>query len=225
MVMAITITDLSLLKLLQLCSVNLPVGGFAFSQGLETACEINWVANSTDTKIWIETQITHSLEKLDFPCFIRAFHAAENQDNDELNYWNRYLLASRETHELYVADTAMGAALKRLLKSLNISIPISGDISFCVLFAYVCAHWNIEQQAAVMGFGWTWLEHQIAAAIKLVPLGQTVAQQLLLELQPLLATSVNESLLIQDDDIGGNLPGLSLASSLHETQYSRLFRS
>lgn len=223
--MAITITDLSLLKLLQLCSVNLPVGGFAFSQGLETACDRGWVSNDLHTKNWVDTQIQHSLTQLDFPCFYRAYRSANANDKDELNYWNQYLLACRETHELYVADTAMGAALKRLLKSLNISIPITGDLSFCTLFAYVCAHWAIDEQSALLGFGWAWLENQLSAAIKLVPLGQTQAQQLLLELQPLLARAVTESLLVNDSDIGGNLPGISLASSLHETQYSRLFRS
>jgi urease accessory protein len=32
-------------------------------------------------------------------------------------------------------------------------------------------------------------------------------------------------LTLPDDEIGAAVPGLALASALHETQYSRLFRS
>jgi urease accessory protein len=43
-------SPLRLNRLLQLCSANLPVGGFSFSQGLEYAVEMGWVNNPESTK-------------------------------------------------------------------------------------------------------------------------------------------------------------------------------
>jgi urease accessory protein len=99
------------------------------------------------------------------------------------------------------------------------------DISFVVLFAIAATHWQVEFDSAALGFSWSWLENQIAAATKLVPLGQTQAQLLLGELQPTLSEAIALSKTIDEDDIGAGLPAVAIASCLHETQYSRLFRS
>ncbi|MCO7215496.1 urease accessory UreF family protein, partial [Halomonas sp. OfavH-34-E] len=78
---------------------------------------------------------------------------------------------------------------------------------------------------AMLGFAWAWLENQLAAACKALPLGHTAAQRLVERLRPALVEAVGRALIIDDDDMGPALPGLALASGLHETQYSRLFRS
>ena len=77
----------------------------------------------------------------------------------------------------------------------------------------------------MQGFGWSWLENQVAAAIKLVPLGQTDGQRLQIRLMPVLEEVVTLAMALSDDEIGAGLPGLAVASARHETQYSRLFRS
>ncbi|MGE4416982.1 MAG: urease accessory protein UreF, partial [Marinobacterium sp.] len=55
--------------------------------------------------------------------------------------------------------------------------------------------------------------------------GQTQAQQLLNDLQPLLPQAIEIAKGVEEDFIGAGLPALAIASSRHETQYSRLFRS
>jgi len=72
---------------------------------------------------------------------------------------------------------------------------------------------------------WTQLEAATAAAVKLVPLGQTAGQRILLQTGDDLEALCRTAAQIQDDDIGALTLGLSLASAWHETQYSRLFRS
>jgi urease accessory protein len=57
------------------------------------------------------------------------------------------------------------------------------------------------------------------AAVKAVPLGQTDGQKMLLALGAKLHEEVDE------EEPGNFAPGLAILSSLHETQYSRLFRS
>ena len=65
----------------------------------------------------------------------------------------------------------------------------------------------------------------MTATTRLIPLGQTASQRLLVAAGPAIATAVADGLTLPDEAIGAAAPGLALAGALHETQYSRLFRS
>ena len=225
--MVITTTDHGLLRLLQLSSVSLPVGGYAFSQGMEYAIDKGWVTKQAQVADWTQLQLLQSLARVDLPVWRLAMAAWAQRDEARIIELNDLILACRETKELRLNDTAMGEALARLLRSLEIETPFLRleDISFVVLFAIAATHWQVEFDSAALGFSWSWLENQIAAATKLVPLGQTQAQLLLGELQPTLSEAIALSKTIDEDDIGAGLPAVAIASCLHETQYSRLFRS
>lgn len=225
--MVITTTDHGLLRLLQLSSVSLPVGGYAFSQGMEYAIDKGWVTKQAQVADWTQLQLLQSLARVDLPVLRLAMAAWAQRDEARLVELNDLVLACRETKELRLNDTAMGEALARLLRSLEIETPFVRleDISFVVLFAIAASHWQIEFDTAALGFSWSWLENQIAAATKLVPLGQTQAQLLLGELQPTLSQAIALAKTLEEDDIGAGLPAVAIASCLHETQYSRLFRS
>ena len=67
-------------RLLQLCSANLPVGGFSFSQGLEYATEMEWVNNQKTTFDWIELNLNESIARTDLALLKRLYHALENND-------------------------------------------------------------------------------------------------------------------------------------------------
>jgi len=84
---------------------------------------------------------------------------------------------------------------------------------------------EMDFELAAQGFVWSWLENQVAAATKLVPLGQSHAQILLGEMQLVIPEAIEFSQTLDEFTLGGSLPALAIASSLHETQYSRLFRS
>ena len=223
----IVTTDISLLRLLQLSSVGLPVGGFAFSQGMEYAIDQGWVKNKAEVSDWIGLQLQQSVARIDLPVLQLCMAAAKQNDTERLLELNDLILACRETKELRLNDTAMGEALFRLLGSLHIETPFKrlDQMSFVTLFAIAASHWNLKADLASLGFAWSWLENQIAAATKLVPLGQTQAQELLGELQTDIRQAIAMSLTIEEDRIGAGLPAIAIASAQHETQYSRLFRS
>ncbi len=61
--------------------------------------------------------------------------------------------------------------------------------------------------------------------MKLIPLGQTAGQRVLTRVSVCIPAVVEKSLRVEDDDIGFGAPGVALLSAMHETQYSRLFRS
>lgn len=225
---------LPLLRLMQLCSVNLPVGAYAFSQGLETAVDQSWLRDLDDTFDWLREQLNQSIARCDLPVLRRQLYALQANDLEQYCHWNEFVLACRESSELRLTDSATGKALIRVLRGLDVDLNGDGpdfsaitknDISFVSAFALAANHWHISDEDACLGYSWAWLENQVAAATKLVPLGQTQSQQLLQKLQPHLVAAVEQSRQCADQDIGASMPALAIASCWHEQQYSRLFRS
>lgn len=219
---------------MQLCSANLPTGAYAFSQGLETATEEAWLKNVDDTYDWLTLQLRYNLGYTDLPLLIRMLNALQNKDHSALQQLNAIALSLRETKEFRLNDVATGQALMRVLKGLKADedkvaldefLQSESEISFISAFAIASYQWQIKQQDACLGYAWSWLENQVAAATKLVPLGQTESQQLLERLQPSILTVIELANDCDDDELGASLPLLSVASCWHEHQYSRLFRS
>ena len=223
---------LMLNRLLQLCSANLPVGGFSFSQGLEYAVEMGWLTSAETTASWITINLEESIAQTDLAILKRLFSALTENDLTVFSYWNNHLIACRESHELLLADLAMGKALIRLIKQLDM-INLDAyqmllqleEISFVSAFSLCAYVFKLDLESAQSGYCWTYIDNQVAAATKLVPLGQTQAQNLLFELTENTHLLIEKANSIVDEDIGTSLPHLAMASAWHETQYSRLFRS
>lgn len=217
------------MRLWQMISPSLPIGAYAYSGGLEAAIEADIVTDVDTAQDWIGSILRYTMARTDIPCLQRLYNSV--RDNDELafQYWNDYLLASRESFELLQEDVHMGRALARLLPELGLEcapyIQANQDYAYAAVFALGCVLWQIDLQDASMGLLWSWSENQVAAAIKLVPLGQTQGQQLLMQLQALIPRVVDFGSSLTDAEIGYSMPGLSMLSAWHENQYSRLFRS
>lgn len=220
--------DLALLGLLQLVSPALPIGAFAFSQGLESAFELGWVTDEAGLGDWLEGVLDDGLTRCELPVLARLSAAWAEGDNEALAAWNQWLAANRETAELAAEDTRLGASLARLLNSLGLTPDAPGlpaEAGYVTVFAWAARVRGIAPRQALLGFAWAWLENQLAVACKALPLGHTAAQRLVERLRPALVSAVDEALRLGDDELGPALPGLALASAQHETQYSRLFRS
>lgn len=230
-VMAITtIRDsAALLRLMQLVSPALPIGAFAYSQGLESAVELGWVQDEDSARQWILDILQYGLGRTEGPIFQRQYIAWQQEDIDEALAWNDWLLAQRESFELRQEDVHLGQNLRRLLQDLQLdgveSIGQRPALAYVSAFSWAAWRWNIPMEEGLGGFYWSWAEQQVAAAIKLVPLGQTAGQRILGEVTASMTSLLQHSLHLPDQAIGQGLPGLALASVRHETQYSRLFRS
>ncbi len=141
------------------------------------------------------------------------------------------VLSLRETSELRDEERKRGQAMARLVTQLNRKIEChvgeGGNADHCQLgvFTEYCVAEHIPVLLAMHGYAFAWLESQVTAGIKLVPLGQTNGQQVLYRLAEKIDQCVVHAQTVLDDDIGYSSPALAMASSLHETQYSRLFRS
>ncbi|ALG68622.1 urease accessory protein UreF [Beggiatoa leptomitoformis] len=219
-----------LLHLCHLVSPTLPIGMFAYSQGLESAIQQKWVVDEASAQAWIAGLLQHTLSHLDLAVLVRLYRAWQTTNQTQVEYWNSYLYASRESAELRAEDRHLGQTLARLLTTLELpqaSIYYQKDTPVCyaTVFSLAAVHWHIPLEETLMGYAWSWLENQTMAAVKLIPLGQSAGQRILLTTQAIIPHCVEHSLSLTDADIGFFAPMLAIGSALHETQYSRLFRS
>lgn len=232
--MATTATDMrrdrqSLLALLHLSSPGLPIGAFAYSQGLEYALDCGWCSNATEVQSWIECNLKTGLGQLDMPIYRRMYHAWQNRSESELQHWNQTLLAFRESRELYDEDVQVGSAFAQW--HLGQDSGRQAELSLCPTPTVVSMHalasilGYIPIEQALLGFTWSWCENQVASVSKAMPMGQTDGQRILQAMLPVIEAAVQGSAALRDDQIGSGLVGMAIASSLHECQYSRLFRS
>jgi urease accessory protein len=221
--------DLALLRLLQLVSPSLPVGGFTYSQGIEWAVECGWIESVTDLESWLTDQLQSTIARLDLPILMRLYAAVQRDDLPTLQQWSSFLLACRETAELRREERNRGRALADLLIKLELPGTEAWGTTLAETqlagFAFAACRWAIPLEQASLGYTWSWLENLVLAAVKLIPLGQTQGQQVLQRLSPVIPGLLSKAAQLQDDELGAANPALAIASCLHETQYTRLFRS
>jgi urease accessory protein len=210
-------------------SPALPIGGFAYSQGLEQAVAAGWVRDEEQAARWIGGLLEGSIARLDLPVVARLHAAFAAGDDDAVRTWNAFLLAARPTAELQAEDRHLGAALARLLAGLDVPGAAAWakrtDVAHAAMFALAASHWDLPPIIACTGFAFSWAEAQVSAAVRLIPLGQTAGQRILVGLAEAIPAAAVRALEVADDDVGAVAPGQSIASARHETQYSRLFRS
>jgi len=206
---------MSLARLLQLASPTLPVGAYSYSQGLEAAIEAGQVKDAETAQKWIGDVLEFSVARLEAPILQRVIREPSQKLND-------FFVASRETAELRAETLQMGHSLAKLLHDIGIDVPIEAP-AFPSAYAAAVRHWQIAPRDAVVAYLWSWLENQVMAAVKAVPLGQTAGQKILLALGERLEAIADRTL--EEERWSNFAPGLAFLSARHETQYSRLFRS
>ena len=219
----------SLLKLMRLTSPSLPIGGYSYSQGLEFAISSGWVQNASTASDWIQGLLKNSLINLDLPVLKKLYEAWQESGTDRVRYWNNFLSANRDAFELQEEDRQLGKALARLLVDLDLdeAKPFLNPpyCAFLTSYALAAVRWNISLNDAAHGFLWMWAENKVLCAMKLIPLGQTDGQKILSAVIETISHVIMRGLDLPDEDIGYTTPAQGIASALHETQYTRLFRS
>ena len=198
-----------LIHALHLFSPSLPIGTFAFSQGLEAAIEAGHVRDPESLARWCHYAV-------------RACRAGSASTFRDVN---AELLASRETRELLQEDLLLGAAFKKWAVDRGIDVPDATEYSLVCLYGWVAASYEIPEDWLVTGILWSWLDNQALVAAKAIPLGQNALQAVLADLKPVISECVEQSIQSLEMDASSTVPLLSIMSAQHEAQYSRLFRS
>ena len=225
---------LPLVRLLQLASPALPVGAYTYSQGLEWAVESRLVRTETEAAAWIGELLEWSLAGFEAPLLARQLAAWSQGDDTEVARLNDDFLASRETAELRAETVQMGWSLAKLLAELDAFAALPGwrarllaidTPCFPTAWSAAAAAWQVPVDQALAAYLWAWVENQVMAAVKAVPLGQSAGQRLLAALGQCIPQLVGAACSLPEAQWSNYTPGLAIASSQHETQYTRLFRS
>ena len=227
-----------LLSLLQLASPTLPVGAYSYSEGIEVLVTTGKISDYDSLKNWLIDSLKFGSIRLEAALIVRAYGETNSGNLQLLNNWNNWATAVKETEELRLQNLQMGRTLIRLF--MNIQSDLSTELmsfiqnkletetdfcNFAIAYGLISACWEIEIETAILGYLHSWATNLVNAGVKLIPLGQTVGQKLLWELQNQIVLSAKEILKLKDDELNSCSWGLSLASMAHEVQYTRLFRS
>ena len=225
--------SLQLARLLQLASPALPVGAYTYSQGLEWAVESGVIRDEASAGRWIGDLLQHGIGRYEAPLVFALMQAWTAGNLTEISRLNGEFLASRESAELRAETAQMGFSLNRLVRDLRdpglsgveSTLAGLGEIAFPTGWAGLAAYWQIEAEAAVAAYLWSWAENQVMAALKAVPLGQASGQRLLARLGGAIPSAAVDALKLPESEWSNFTPAFAIASARHETQYSRLFRS
>jgi urease accessory protein len=225
-------TPAALLGLLRLASPALPVGGFSYSEALEAAVESGAVHDEASAARWLSDQLHLTQARAELPLLAAAHDAWLAHDAARIAALNAWMLATRECAELRAQTEQMGRSMVEWLRlqgngdaRLSTLAALAPAPSWPIAFALATAQAGAATRDAVLAFGFAWAENQVQAALKAVPLGQSAGQRILARLAQELVPLAQAAIDTADDRRQAFAPGLALASSQHETQYSRLFRS
>ena len=221
----------SLLQLIWLASPALPVGGFSYSEGFESAVDRAHVTTEHDAADWLTDQLHLTLARADLAVLAEAIDAWRRDDPARVRELNNWILQTRETHELRLQTVQMGRSLLEWLRNHRgiapeqLQVCAALEPSYPIAFALAIASTAAGVREGLLAFAFGWAENMMQAAIKAVPLGQSAGQRILAQLAEDIPAAIEHACQLPERERQAFSPMLAILSSQHETQYSRLFRS
>jgi urease accessory protein len=222
----------AMLQLLWLASPALPVGGFSYSEVLESAVEAGAVTGEADAAAWLVDQLQLGLARSDLAVVDKALGAWQRSDVAVLRELNDWVLQTRESRELRAQTEQMGRSLVEWLKNRGVPdervaalAALPPAPTWPVAFALASAQTGAPRRDALLTFAFGWAENMVQAAMKSVPLGQAAGQRILAALAQRIPGAVEQATKLMDSERQAFAPMLAILSAQHEAQYSRLFRS
>jgi len=222
------------LHLLHLCDSLFPIGGFAYSDGLESATSEGAVADAGALRDWLDVCLDETYGRLEGPAVWRGWIAFRGAHWDALEALDEELTALRPSSTARRSSRAMGLRLLTTWHALHPDARLEHALTLArdgrlapvlpIAFACACASTGIERRQSVEAFAYTRLSATISAAMRLMPIGQTDAHALLartLDRVP----SVVDAIVRRDARPESFTPALDVAVMTHQYLHSRLFRS
>ena len=227
----------SLLGLMWLASPALPVGGYSYSEGLEAAIDSALVSDEASVQHWLLDQLALSLARSEMPLVAAAFAAwhgwRDRPQPVRIVVLNDWVLQTRESSEFRQQSLQMGRSLTEWMRQqhgdedarLLALHALKPAPTWPLAFALAAVWTDAPERETLLAFAFSWAENMVQAAVKAMPLGQSAGQRLLRALALAIPGAAQSAAQIDDSTRQNFAPMLAIRSALHETQYSRLFRS
>jgi urease accessory protein len=208
----------ALLTLVQWLSPAFPVGGFAYSHGMETAIQTGDLRDATSVAGWIGDVLALGSPRGD--AILLAHALRPGADHGALADLARALAPTserlRETEE-------MGAALTRATDALQgTDLP---PLPFPVALGRAAAPLALPPALVLAMALQAFAANLVTVAVRFVPLGQTEGQAVLAGLTPVILGIAEEAATAPLEAIASAALRGDIASARHETLDVRMFRT
>jgi urease accessory protein len=221
-------------RLLHLCDSLFPIGGFAYSDGLETATVRGRVADLDGLRAWIDVCLDETLARLDGPAVWQAWGAFTAADWDGLAALDEEIAALRPSASARRSSRAMGLRLLTTWQTLHPEPRLSEVLALAragrlgpalpIAFAAACASSGVGRRRAVEAFAYTRLSATTSAAMRLMAIGQSDAHALLARTLDRVPATV-DAIAQRDSGLESFTPAMDIAAMSQQYLHSRLFRS
>jgi urease accessory protein len=219
----------ALWRLMLWSSPAFPVGAFAHSHGLEWSVETGDVRDLPSLRLWLDDLLAHGAGRTDAILLAHAHRAAAAGDRPALGQIAALASALAPSEERQIEAQAQGAAFVRALSAawptLGAVLPGEGPVPYAVAVGAACGAAGVPLVSALVGYLQAFAGMLVSAAVRLVPLGQSDGLRALAGLEPRVLLLADEAAEAPLEAIGGASFRADIASMLHETQYTRLFRT
>ena len=222
----------ALYRLMAWLSPSYPVGAFSYSSGIEWAVEAGDIKDAESLKRWLAVVIGEGGGFCDAVFFTHAHRSLADTGNDALRAVAELAAAFAPSKERHLETTAQGAAFIAATKAAwacdaldRLAAAWDGPVAYPVAVGVTAAGHGIALEAALHAYLHAVTANLISAGVRLIPLGQSDGQRVLAGLEPVVEATAQRALNTPLDQVGSAAFRADLASLLHETQYTRLFRS
>jgi urease accessory protein len=222
----------ALYRLMTWLSPAFPVGAFSYSSGIEWAVEAGDILDAASLRDWLASMLAEGSGFCDGVFLAHAHRAASSADVRALREMAELAAALVPSRERHLETSAQGRAFIDIARAAwdcdglaPMIAACEGPIVYPVAVGVVSSAHGIPLPPTMHAFLHALVSNWISAGARLVPLGQTDSQRVLVLLEPVVAATAKRALAAALDDLGSATFRADLASLRHETQYTRLFRS
>jgi urease accessory protein len=223
------------LSLLQFTDGLFPAGAYAHSFGLESYVQAGVVRDATGVEAFLRALLESSSGPTDAVVALCAWRAARSDDLETCHQIDRAFDAMKPAAELRSASRQMGRQVLRIA-SREAGHPLLENLLRAVERGTSPGHHAVAFGAVGGVLGWGSEETAgaylystsaavVAAALRLLPIGQTASQRILWSMQPAIGRLAREAEAKGLEDAWSFSPGLEIAAMRHATLDARLFRS
>ncbi len=206
-----------------------PVGGFAYSQGLETAVARGWVSDAESLTNWLAALARHRALRNDLIILSLVRRAPDAARIGSLAELAAALQPSKERAEeaLLQGQAFLEAYRAAWAESERRSFepPDEAPVTLRVAVGLAARAHGLDPVATLMAYATAFSTNLVSAAIRLGIVGQFDGQRVLARLLPDLREQCRFAVTAGEDDLGSAAFAADLASILHKTLTVRLFRS